>query len=279
MLKDSPVDVKEIYNDYALYQREQNRIERYEGNEGWYHASGAGSCSRKLYFESVTQVKSTNQIERKSHRILRLGTILHDDFEKAFNLYNNQVYNSLVYNTSNNTSNNTSKNILSSKKENKNKEKINFHLEGEITIDELNVRGFYDMVAEMPKSSVYLYDLKSTASYSWKMKFGRNKAINNVSIHYELQLGTYGYAIQKKFGRLDGMFLLFYNKDTSQMKQVEIPESFVSRAYLFWKNINDEHKMGVPMFRKGVSPVQAWQCRYCQFLDHCNPPNIKELKK
>ena len=96
MLKDSPVDVKEIYNDYALYQREQNRIERYEGNEGWYHASGAGSCSRKLYFESVTQVKSTNQIERKSHRILRLGTILHDDFEKAFNLYNNQVYNSLV---------------------------------------------------------------------------------------------------------------------------------------------------------------------------------------
>ena len=161
--KDSPVDIKEIYNDYALYKREQNRVERYEGNEEWYHASGAGSCSRKLYFESVTQVKPTNQIERKSHRILRLGTILHDDFEKAFKLYNNQVYNSLVYTTSNNTSNN----IHSCKKENKNKEKITFHLEGEVRIEELNVRGFYDIVAEKKDNGVYLYDLKSTASYSW----------------------------------------------------------------------------------------------------------------
>ena len=277
-MKDSPVNIKEIYNDYALYKREQNRLERYEGNEGWYHGSGAGSCSRRLYFESVQQVKPTNKIERKSHRILRLGTILHDDFEKAFNLYNNQFYNSLVYNTSNNTSSNTSSytsnNILSSKKENKNKEKIKFHLEDEITIDELNVRGFYDMVAEMPNSGVYLYDLKSTASYSWKMKFGRNKGNNEASRHYELQLGTYGLAVKENFGRLDGMFLLFYNKDNSQMKQVEIPLSYMSRAFLFWKNINDEHKMGIPTFRKGVSPVQAWQCRYCQFLDHCNPPNI-----
>ena len=277
MLKSSPIDVKKIYNDYALFQREQNRINRYEGNESWYHGSGAGSCSRKLYFESVEFARPTNEIERKSHRILRLGTILHDDFEKAFELYNNQFYNSLVYNTSNTTSNNTSNNT-SSKKENKNKEKIKFHLEEEVTIEELNVRGFYDMVAEKD-GKIYLYDLKSSASYSWTMRFGRNKSTNNVSIHYELQLGTYGYAIREKFGRLDGMFLLFYNKDNSQIKEVEIPESYISRAYLFWRNINDEHKMGLPMFRKGVSPVQAWQCKYCQFLDYCNPPNIKELRK
>ena len=274
MLKDSPINIKEIYNDYALFKREQNRTNRYEGKEGWYHASGAGSCSRKLYFESIEKAESTNSIERKSHRILRLGTILHDDFEEAFKLYNNKVYNSLVYNTSNNTSSNTS-----SIKEIKNKEKIQFHLEDEITLEDLNVRGFYDMVAIKNNTSVYLYDLKSTASYSWKMKFGRNKANNELSIHYELQLGTYGLAVQEKFGSLDGMFLLFYNKDNSQMRQVEVPISFTSRAYLFWKNINDEHKMGVPMFRKGVSPVQSWQCKYCQFLDHCNPPNIKELKK
>lgn len=273
----SPINIKEIYNDYALFKREQNRVNRYEGNESWYHGSGAGSCSRKLYFESVEKAKPTNEIERKSHRILRLGTILHDDFEEAFKLYNNQFYNSLVYSTSNNTSNNTS-NSTSSKKENKNKEKIKFHLEEEVTIDDLNVRGFFDMVAEVD-GKFYLYDLKSSASYSWRMKFGRNKDTNNLSIHYELQLGTYGYAIREKFGRLDGMFLIFYNKDTSQMKEVEIPESYISRAYLFWKNINDEHKMGLPMFRKGVSPVQSWQCKYCQFLDHCNPPNIKELRK
>ena len=76
----SHINIKEIYNDYALFKREQNRVNRYEGNESWYHGSGAGSCSRKLYFESVDKAKPTNEIERKSHRILRLGTILHDDF-------------------------------------------------------------------------------------------------------------------------------------------------------------------------------------------------------
>ena len=84
-------------------------------------------------------------------------------------MYNNQFYNSLVYSTSNNTSNNTS-NSTSSKKENKNKEKIKFHLEEEVTIDDLNVRGFFDMVAEVD-GKFYLYDLKSSASYSWRMKF------------------------------------------------------------------------------------------------------------
>ena len=44
---------EEIYHEYLVYQNELNRKERYEGNEGWYHASGAGLCSRKLYFESV----------------------------------------------------------------------------------------------------------------------------------------------------------------------------------------------------------------------------------
>ena len=94
----------------------------------------------------------------------------------------------------------------------------------------------------------------------------------NTSIHYELQLGTYGYAIKEMFGRLDGMYLYYYNKDNSDMRAVQVPLTYVSRAYLFWKNINDEHKQGLPDFRVGVSPVQKWQCNYCQFKDHCNPP-------
>ena len=103
------------------------------------------------------------------------------------------------------------------------------------------------------------------------MKFGRNKKLDP-SIHYELQLGTYGYAVKEKFGQLDGMYLYYYNKDTSAMRCVEVPLTFVSRAYLFWRNLNDEHKMGLPEFRVGISPVQKWQCNYCQFKNHCNPP-------
>ena len=261
----SPVNVEKVYNDYLDSEQERNRLERYEGNESWYHGSGAGSCSRKLYFESIEKAKPTNPIETKSKRVLRLGSVLHDDFEKAFKYYN----------TSNSTSTSTS-----NKKENKIKEKeYEFHFEQEIRIDELNVRGFYDMVAVVRDNGVYLYDLKTSASYSWKLKFGRNRGAFTPSIHYELQLGTYGYAVQEKFGSLEGMYLLYYNKDNSQLREVEVPLSFVSRAYLFWRNINDEHKQGLPMFREGVSPVQKWQCKYCQFLDHCNPPNINEIKR
>jgi CRISPR/Cas system-associated exonuclease Cas4 (RecB family) len=258
MKQNSPVDIEGIYNDYLDKKQEENRKNRYEGNEHWYHASGAGSCSRKLYFESVEQIEPSNPMDEKTKRLLRLGSVLHDDFEKSLVSYNRE------YNRDYNIEDNKEKEI-----KNKEKDSLVFHTEGEIKIDPLNVRGFYDVVSE--GDDVYLYDFKTCGGYSWKMKFGRKPAFSP-SIHYELQLGTYGYAIKEQFGRLDGMYLYYYNKDNSQMRCVSVPLTYISRAYLFWKNINDEHKQGLPMFRKGVSPVQVWQCNYCQFLDHCNPP-------
>ena len=147
--KDNPVDIIGIYNDYIDHKNEQNRKERYEDKEHWYHASGAGSCSRKLYFESVQMEKTKTKINPRSYRLLRLGTILHDDFGEALTMYNT-MYNTMY-----------KKEIESNKEKEKN---VNFHIEKEIVIDSLNVRGFYDIVAEDGK--VYLYDLKSCASYS-----------------------------------------------------------------------------------------------------------------
>ena len=258
MALNSPIDIEGIYTDYLDKKQEENRLKRYSGKESWYHASGSGSCSRKLYFESIEQIKPSNPLDDKTKRLLRLGSIVHDDFQESLVTYNRDIYN---------RDNNRD---ISSDKEKENKEKeIKFHTEQEITIDELNVRGFYDIVSE--GEEVYLYDLKTCGGYSWKLKFGRKQSFNP-SIHYELQLGTYGYAVKQQFGRLDGMFLYYYNKDTSMMRAVSVPLTYISRAYLFWKNVKDEHKQGLPPFRKGVSPVQDWQCNYCQFLNHCNPP-------
>ena len=260
MALNSPIDIEGLYNDYLDKKQEENRLKRYSGKESWYHASGAGSCSRKLYFESVEQAEATNPIDAKTKRLLRLGNIVHDDFQESLVSYNRDIYN-----RDNNRDSNSDK-----EKEIKNKEKETiFHTEQEVRIDELNVRGFYDIVSE--GKEVYLYDLKTCGGYSWKLKFGRKPAFNP-SIHYELQLGTYGYAVKQQFGRLDGMFLYYYNKDTSMMRAVSVPLTYISRAYLFWKNTKDEHKQGLPPFRVGVSPVQDWQCNYCQFLNHCNPP-------
>ena len=263
MMNVSPIDIEGIYKNYLNKKQEENKAERYEGREHWYHASGAGSCSRKLYFESVAMVEPTNLIDLKTSRLLRLGTIVHEDIQSS--LTHVRTISKLNRDNIDNTNR---------EKENKNKEKeIEFHTEGEVKIKDLNVRGFYDIVAKDNTSleqPVYLYDIKTCGSWAWKIKFGRKKQFNP-SIHYELQLGTYGYAIKEMFGRLDGMYLYYYNKDSSDMRAVEVPLTYVSRAYLFWKNINDEHKQGLPEFRTGVSPVQKWQCNYCQFKDHCNP--------
>ena len=258
--KNSPIDIEAIYEQYIDEKQEENRVKRYEGNEHWYLASGAGSCSRKLYFESVEKIQPTNPLDSRTKRLLKLGNIVHDDIQNSLtHAHYNKVLNNKVLNT---------------EKEINNKEKdIDFHVEGELTIPELTVRGFYDIIIDDKSEDrkVYLYDIKTCGGYAWKMKFGRNKKLDP-SIHYELQLGTYGYAVKEKFGQLDGMYLYYYNKDTSAMRCVEVPLTFVSRAYLFWRNLNDEHKMGLPEFRVGISPVQKWQCNYCQFKDHCNPP-------
>ena len=269
LLKNSPIDIEAIYEQYIDEKQEENRISRYEGREEWYHASGAGSCSRKLYFESVEQIESTNPIDSRTKRLLKLGNIVHDDIQKSLT---HTRYNKVL-------NNNVLNNVPNTEKEINNKEKdasvqyIDFHVEGTLTIPELKVRGHYDIIVDdkTEDRKVYLYDIKTCGGYAWKMKFGRNKMLNP-SIHYELQLGTYGYAAKEKFGQLDGMYLYYYNKDTSAMRCVEVPLTFVSRAYLFWRNLNDEHKMGLPGFKVGVSPVQKWQCNYCQFKDHCNPP-------
>ena len=259
----SPVDIEGIYNEYLDELQEQNRKNRYEGNEHWYHASGAGSCSRKLYYESVEMVEPSNLIDIRTKRLLSLGNLVHEDIQNSLTRTRNRE----LYNRDNNRDSLLEKEINNKEKE------TEFLVEGEIKIEELNVRGFYDIVAKqgVDKQQIYLYDIKTCGGWSWKMKFGRKKQINT-SIHYELQLGTYGYAIQKEFGQLDGMYLYYYNKDDSQMRAVEVPLTYVSRAYLFWRNINDEHKQGLPDFRVGVSPVQKWQCNYCQFKKLCNPP-------
>ena len=41
---------------------------------------------------------------------------------------------------------------------------------------------------------------------------------------------------------------------------------------MFWANINKQHSLGLPNFEEGVSPVMKWECDYCEFFSHCNPP-------
>ena len=272
MKNQCPVDIEKIYNDHIVKTNEENYEERYKDREHHYHASGAGTCSRKLYYESIELAPTTNPANERSSRIMRLGTIVHDDLQLA--LSDTTMY-------SNTTSSNTTyeESIYSKEKDIKNiqKEKFVFHIEGEVSIDSLNVRGFFDLVAVGEISGeVHLIDFKTMASYSWSRKFGRKYYDANASIHQELQMGTYGLALKEKFGRLDSMWLYYYNKDNSRMRAHQVPMQMLDRAKAFWTNVNEEHKKGLPMFREKFSPVEDWNCNYCRFLDHCNPPFFKK---
>ena len=247
------VNIQAIYDSYIAEQNKLNRDNRYKGKEEYYHASSAGGCLRKLYFESILVSESTNDPSKESYRKMRLGTVFHSEMEDCFSTGTGTL--SIP---SNSTSTNSTSTIYS------------IHQEKEILIKDLNVRGFYDLVlANDETGEVFLYDFKTIGSFPYKLKFGRN-AKPNKSKRYELQLGTYGMAIAKEFGNLSGMFLVYYNKDTSIMKQVVVPMYYVDEARKFWEKANKEHSKGLPSLKFDESPVESWECNYCRFKDLCD---------
>ena len=253
-------EIGQIYAQYLEAENEKNRQERYVGKEHYYHASGAGKCSRQLYFATVDKVEPTNPSNSTGNRVMRLGTVVHNDIQNSL-IYSNTLSNNINNNINNNITNKNITNKLESKE---------FIIEGEIVIEELSVRGFFDVVLKNSLSGITLYDIKTAASYSFTKVF--NPKESYTMKHHELQLGTYGYAIKEKYGRLDGMYLLYYNKNTSVMKYQQIPLMMVNAAYMFWVNINKQHASGLPGFEDGVSPVMNWECNYCNYFDHCKPP-------
>ena len=264
---------EEIYHEYLTHKNEENRKERYAGNEDWYHASGAGLCSRKLYYESIEKAEPTNPPNKKSMRIMGLGTIVHEDIQNAL-LYNN---------INNNINNNTSyeikekKEIPSYKKKSATFKDIKFKVEEEITIPSFKVRGFYDVFSQDFSASSTdplnrLYDIKTIGAFQWSLRFSKTKPVQ--SGHHYLQLGTYGLALKERYGTVDSMALIYYNKDNSIMRASVVPLTYIDQAKRYWYSINEEHTNGLPQFRFGTSPVHGWVCNYCQFKDHCKPPKV-----
>ena len=143
-------------------------------------------------------------------------------------------------------------------------------IEHPLDIPEMNVKGFADIVVELESGEVYVYDIKTIGSWSWRFKFGR-KQESKPSIHQELQLGTYGFAVKEEFGRCDGLFLLYYNKDNSDVRQLEVDLDFIDQSYNYWTRVQDLHSMqGLPYLQDGESPVMGWECKYCQYKDLCD---------
>jgi len=235
------INFEKILGTWMDYCNESNRLERYDGMEKWFGGSSSGSCRRKLFYKA-NSYKKTNETSQSSLRKMRLGTIFHEDMEQALQMFNDQS-------------------------QMDGWEKGKFHIEKELRVPELNLRGFADAIFEAPDDKIYLYDFKTAGSFPWKLKFGRTGKQDDE--RYSLQLGSYGEAVKRTFGRLDGMYLVYYNKDNSDMRDVEVPLHYTEKAVEWWTKTGDVHKKGLPPLSPSENPSAAWECNYCEWKDLC----------
>ena len=259
------MDIEAIYGAY-LTQQDSLR----ERDLNVFHASGAGSCYRKQmysYFDYPSDEK-----DAKSYRILRLGTIVHKDVEEALIKYEDNHVNVTDVQHS-------------------------IYSEQKIKLEDLHVVGTYDAgekIEDGDKVTFNLYDLKTAAAYKWTTKFGRKQNRKPDSDkNYKLQLGTYalGVAKEHKPDKIN-MYLVWYNKNTSQMREQLVSNEWIDKALEYWTDLNEiledtrnysegngRHRFDdelTPEITHGV-PFQDWECRYCQFYSVC-PSTLADKK-
>jgi hypothetical protein len=219
------------YNKYLKQINNDKISKRYKGKEHYFHASSAGLCIRKHYFGSIEKIKPTPP-EGVSLTRLRLGDLVHEDIQSSLN-------------------------------------GDRYLIEDEIILEDLNVRGHYDILDRKKKK---LIDIKTVGGYKWKMIFGRD-AKDSVE-NYKLQLGTYGLGIQKKYDiKLKEMCLLFYklgDPKATEMRELNVPLFYIKKAKEYWKDVNEKTK-SLPELSIGSAPSEGWECNpsWCGYFEHC----------
>lgn len=248
MPKEQKSEVTKIYDDY-IAEINQQKSGRYSGMEEWYHSSSAGLCIRKHWFSSKEKIKGAPRDEN-TLRLFRLGDMIHSDIQDAVRVYSERTGAPIF-------------------------------IEKELFIEEWGVRGFIDLVLI---NDGVLYDIKSCNSWKWKTMFGKKYYDENSSSNYNLQTATYGYWYKKEFDEnLKAMKLLYYNKDNSQMREVDVPMESIKEAERYWLSVVESVKNSdsIPPLSVGTSPAYSWECneKYCIYYDACGGGIKENLKK
>tara|TARA_R110002074_G_scaffold167110_1_gene327985 strand:+ start:49 stop:825 length:777 start_codon:yes stop_codon:yes gene_type:complete len=249
---------------YGAYLNHQNSLR--EKDEHVFHASSAGSCYRKQmysYYDYPSDPK-----DDKSLRLLRLGTLVHKDMEEALSMYEDK---------------------LADMQSEDSPVQRTIHIEEKVKIEKLDVVGTFDSgerISDGTSIEFNLYDYKTAAAYKWTTKFGRIKnRVASTDTNYKLQLGTYALAIRYKYEphRIN-MYLVWYNKNTSQMREQLVDNKWIDKAREYWTEVFEmKEEMGkafldelTPEETMGV-PVEDWECRYCQYYSIC-PSTLADKK-
>jgi CRISPR/Cas system-associated exonuclease Cas4 (RecB family) len=244
-------DIEAIYENYLDHKiAKEKEVRKKRGY--WFSASTAGNCFKKQKF--ALDRADEKPFDSRVKRLLRLGTLVHKDFEMAINQFMDDP--DSEYAKSGDT----------------------IHTEYEVEIPDIRVKGRLDNVL-ISDSVAYISDLKTMGSYPWRKKFGKKENRDESNINYNLQLGTYALGIAQKED-VEEVFLNidYYNKDNSSMKNVEVEPEWAGKALKYWKDCNEAIKGElIPAETEGV-PFQEWECNYCAYNHMCDSPYIKERK-
>ena len=238
----NPIDV---YNQYVVKQAVLNKEQRKIDNPSSLSASSAGLCHRKHWY--MINNSDTKEENVDSLRLMRLGTIMGEDFAQAIDDYDTEGFE--IYQET----------LLESK--------------------ELNVVGHLDLLIVDADNKGWLYDWKTANTFKYKNIFSGKDS--NPSINYELQLGTYG-KIAVDMGLCEEIVhlgLVYYNKNDSRMEEKVISLDVISDAVKYWGYVG-LNIMSEPPFEEGESPVYKWECgKYCNYAHICPSPLNKEYDK
>ena len=244
-----------IYDNYVDNQSTLHNIKRKENKEeGWFSASSAGSCFKQQFYSLRDEI-ATDKPSKEAMRKMRLGTIMHKDFENA--MIENKEKNLAGFSDS-----------------------FKYFAEYPIKIPELRVQGTLDCaIYDAENSILTVGDLKTIGSYPYKLRFGREwfKNKSKISTNYELQLATYTIAMLKEIGdclKVD-MQLIFYNKDTSRIRTKPVDLFMRDDAEMYWQDLADfidEEGEDIRHIKPNSCvnvPTQQWECNYCRFRSLC----------
>jgi len=240
----------QIYDNYVLYKNGESQINRKANKtEGYFSISSAGSCYKKQYYILTNTEEEVPSI--LSLKKMRIGTVMHDEFEQA-------MLHHMKYDNNNTT----------------------VFTEFPVKLEKYMVEGTLD-AAILDNNTLHVADWKTMAGYPFKLRFGRErkKNISKVSTNYEMQVCTYAIALADTIQHKGEIipYLVCYNKDTSKMKTIEIPPQFINEAQFYWEDLGDcLNEMGDDMLNihpndnmLGV-PNADWECNYCNFKTKCH---------
>jgi len=237
-------DLNDVYGQYLEKEGIKDYIDRSSGeNSTWFSASSAGHCYKKHKFKLLKT--ETDKFPVESLLKMRLGNLFHDDVQKALIKYFKKGFISTEYLIEN---------------------------------EDMNVRGFIDIL--IIDSIIEVDDIKTISSYQYRKKFGRKENRDKVqSDKYELQVGTYAVAMQKKLGReVNSMNIIYYKKDDSTIKIVPVSHDYKEKALEYWDNVGKECKKEIDELVPGDYgiPFESWECKFCQYASKCNSPFKKK---